>query len=60
MLRAAFDDDGKLDELEMMFDGVAVHQQLLRALGVRDCETVGPRRKRKRKKQVVRRARPLS
>lgn len=33
MLRASFGGDGKLDELEMMFDGVAVHQQLYRAMG---------------------------
>eukprot|EP00752_Nemacystus_decipiens_P011108 g9869.t1 len=33
MLRASFGEDGKLDELEMMFDGVAVHQQLQRAMG---------------------------
>ena len=33
MLRAGFTDDGKLDELEMMFDGIAVHQQLQRAMG---------------------------
>lgn len=37
MLRAAFGEGGKLDELEMMFDGVAVHQQLQRAMGVRAC-----------------------
>ncbi|CAN0357001.1 unnamed protein product, partial [Hapterophycus canaliculatus] len=35
MLRAAFGEEGKLDELEMMFDGIAVHQQLQRAMGVR-------------------------
>lgn len=35
MLRAVFDEEGKLEDLEMMFDGVAVHQQLLRALEVR-------------------------
>eukprot|EP00903_Cladosiphon_okamuranus_P007108 g6906.t1 len=34
MLRASFGEDGKLDELEMMFDGIAVHQQLQRAMGV--------------------------
>ena len=34
MVKARFTDDGKLDELEMMFDGVAVHQQLQRAMGV--------------------------
>lgn len=34
MLRAGFTEDGKLDELEMMFDGVAVHQQLQKAMGV--------------------------
>lgn len=33
MLRASFGEDGKLDELEMMFDGIAVHQQLQRAIG---------------------------
>ncbi|CAM9517320.1 unnamed protein product [Scytosiphon promiscuus] len=33
MLRAAFGEEGKLDELEMMFDGIAVHQQLQRAMG---------------------------
>lgn len=33
MLRASFGEDGKVDELEMMFDGVAVHQQLQRAIG---------------------------
>lgn len=36
MLRASFGEDGKLDELEMMFDGVAVHQQLQRAMGGKD------------------------
>lgn len=35
MLRAAFGEKGKLDELEMMFDGIAVHQQLQKAVGVR-------------------------
>ncbi|CAM9319484.1 unnamed protein product [Ectocarpus sp. 6 AP-2014] len=33
MLRAAFVEGGKLDELEMMFDGIAVHQQLQKAMG---------------------------
>ncbi len=33
MLRASFGEEGKLDELEMMFDGIAVHQQLQRAMG---------------------------
>lgn len=35
MLRAAFAEDGKMNELEMMFDGIAVHQQLQMAMGVR-------------------------
>lgn len=34
MLRATFVGEGKLDELEMMFDGIAVHQQLQKAMGV--------------------------
>ncbi|CAM9667279.1 unnamed protein product [Laminaria digitata] len=38
MLRAGFTEDGRLDELEMMFDGVAVHQQLQRAMGCNPSE----------------------
>lgn len=34
MLRASFAEDGKLQDLDMMFDAVAVHQQLQRATGV--------------------------
>lgn len=34
MLRASFSDEGKLEELDMMFDGVAAYQQLQRAMGV--------------------------
>lgn len=37
MLRARFAEDGKLEELDMMFDGVAVHQQIQKATGVRSC-----------------------
>ncbi|CAM9412901.1 unnamed protein product [Sphacelaria rigidula] len=33
MLRARFAEDGKLEELDMMFDGVAVHQQIQKATG---------------------------
>ena len=35
MLRARFAEDGKLEELDIMFDGVAVHQQIQKATGVR-------------------------
>lgn len=35
MLRACFAEDGKLEELDVMFDGVAVHQQMQKATGVR-------------------------
>lgn len=43
MLRASFGEDGKLDELEMMFDGVAVHQQLQRAMGGKEGVTSSSR-----------------
>lgn len=34
MLRACFAEDGKLEEMDVMFDGVAVHQQMQKAVGV--------------------------
>lgn len=35
MLRACFAEDGKLQELDVMFDGVSVHQQIQKAIRVR-------------------------
>lgn len=34
MLRASFADDGRMEAMDAVFDGIAVHQQMQRATGV--------------------------
>jgi PAS domain S-box-containing protein len=40
MLRAKFAEDGRLEELDMMWDGIAFYHQLQKAAGVEDFSTV--------------------